>query len=62
VAFNKTSPPRWQASREQGLNLDEVEIWFADEARIGQKNKITRRRARHGTKPSVPQDQRYAST
>ena len=26
--------------------LDTIEIWFADEARIGQKNKITRRWAK----------------
>ena len=39
-----------------------IEIWFQDEARIGQKNKITRRWARHGTRPSAPNDQRTAST
>ena len=33
-----------------------------DEARIGQKNKITRRWARRGTRPSAPNDQRTAST
>ena len=38
-----------------------LEIWFADEARIGQKNKITRRRAKRGTRPSAPKDQRTAS-
>ena len=38
-----------------------IEIWFADEARIGQKNKITRRWAKRGTRPSAPQDQRTAS-
>jgi hypothetical protein len=36
-------------------------VWFADEARIGQKNKITRRWARRGTRPSAPHDQRTAS-
>ena len=39
----------------------DVEIWFGDEARIGQKNKITRRWAKRGTRPSAPQDQRTAS-
>ncbi len=29
-----------------------IEIWWQDEARIGQKNKITRRWARRGTWPS----------
>src|SRR5258705_5730650 len=42
--------------------LDTIEIWFADEARIGQKNKITRRWAKRGTRPSAPRDQRTAST
>ena len=40
----------------------DIEIWFADEARIGQKNKITRRWARRGSRPSAPHDQRTAST
>src|SRR5437773_8048069 len=39
-----------------------IEIWFGDEARIGQKNKITRRWARRGSRPSAPSDQRTAST
>src|SRR5260370_13222528 len=38
-----------------------IEIWFQDEARIGQKNKITRRSARRGTQPSAPHDQRTPS-
>ena len=38
-----------------------VEIWFQDEARVGQKNKITRRWAKRGTRPSAPHDQRTAS-
>ena len=38
-----------------------IEIWFADEARVGQKNKITRRWAQRGTRPSAPKDQRTAS-
>jgi hypothetical protein len=33
-----------------------------DEARIGQKNKITRRWARRGTRPSAPHDKRTRST
>jgi hypothetical protein len=35
-----------------------IELWFQDEARIGQKNKITRRWARRGTRPRAPHDQR----
>ena len=47
-----------EVAREKGVPVSAVEIWFADEARIGQKNKITRRWARRGTRPSAPQDQR----
>ncbi len=36
----------------------EIEIWWQDEARIGQKNKITRRWARRGTRPRAAHDQR----
>ena len=39
-----------------------MEVWFADAARIGQNNKITRRWARRGTRPAAPRDQRTAST
>ena len=38
-----------------------IEIWFQDEARVGQKNKITRRWAKRGTRPSAPHDQRTKS-
>jgi hypothetical protein len=47
---------------KKGVSLAALEIWFADEARIGQKNKITRRWAKRGTRPSAPHDQRTAST
>ena len=35
-----------------------IEVWFQDEARIGQKNKVTRRWAQKGTRPRAPHDQR----
>jgi transposase len=38
-----------------------VEIWFQDEARIGQKNGIVRQWARRGSRPCQPADQRYDS-
>jgi hypothetical protein len=38
-----------------------IEIWFQDEARIGQKNGIVRQWARRGTRPRQPADQRYES-
>src|SRR4051812_47479096 len=38
-----------------------IELWWQDEARVGQKNKIARRWARRGTRPRAPQDQRTSS-
>ena len=38
-----------------------IEVWFQDEARVGQKNKRTRRWARRGIRPSAPHDQRTQS-
>jgi transposase len=49
-------------ARAKGVAARDVEVWFADQARVGQKNKITRRWARRGTRPSAPRDQRTAST
>jgi transposase len=36
-----------------------VEVWFQDEARLGQKNGRTRIWAKKGTRPRLPADQRY---
>ena len=38
-----------------------MEIWFQDEARIGQKNGLVRQWAPRGSRPSQPVDQRYES-
>ena len=38
-----------------------IEIWWQDEARIGQKNGLVRQWARRGTRPRQPADQRYES-
>jgi hypothetical protein len=44
----------------EGLpEMTPVEIWFQDEARIGQKNGQVRQSARRGTRPRQPTDQRY---
>lgn len=51
-----------QVAQDQGIDPTDIEVWFADQARIGQKNKITRRWARRGSGPSAPRDQRTAST
>ncbi len=39
-----------------------IEIWWQDEARIGQKNGLARRWATKGTRPRAPRDGRYQST
>ena len=49
-------------AQERGLDPSTIEVWFADEARVGQKNKIARRWARRGSRPAAPSDQRTAST
>ena len=51
-----------EIAREKGVEPAAVEVWFGDEARVGQKNKITRRWARRGTRPIAPRGQRTAST
>ena len=38
-----------------------MEIWWQDEARIGQKTKLTRRWAPRGSRPTAPKDQRTKS-
>ena len=59
----KNFPTRLETiAREKALDCQTIEIWFADEARVGQKNKITRRWAKRGTRPIAPRDQRTAST
>jgi hypothetical protein len=37
-----------------------IEIWFQDEARVGQQGTLTRLWARRGTRPRAPRDRRYA--
>jgi hypothetical protein len=36
-----------------------LEVWFQDEARVGQKGTLTRIWARKGSRPRKPQDTRY---
>ena len=50
-----------EIGREKDVEPSAIEVWFADEARVGQKNKITRRWAKRGARPSAPKDQRTAS-
>ena len=36
-----------------------IEIWFQDEARVGQQGTLTRVWAKRGTRPRAPRDTRY---
>ena len=61
-SFSGSLPDRLdEIARENGVAPEAIEVWFADEARVGQKNKITRRWAKRGTRPSAPKDQRTVS-
>jgi len=52
--------PTWRLAEGKAAGKP-IEIWFQDEARIGQKNKITRRWAKRGSRPSTLHDQRTGS-
>ncbi len=56
--FKKLSRPNWRRSRRKLPAGTAIELWWQDEARVGQKNTITRRWARRGTRPRAPHDQR----
>jgi transposase len=58
--LSKKLPARaWRAHLDGLPETTPVEIWFEDEARIGQKNGQVRQWARRGTRPRQPADQRY---
>ena len=59
--FKKKFPELVAEARRRLPDGTEIEIWWQDEARVGQKNKITRRWARRGTRPRAPHDQRTKS-
>ena len=48
-----------EALPEHAIGLP-IEIWFQDEARVGQQGTLTRVWARRGTRPRAPRDRRYA--
>lgn len=39
-----------------------IELWWQDEARVGQQGTLTRIWAERGSRPAAPRDQRYCST
>ena len=57
--FQKNFPRALKAHLEGLPETTPVEIWFEDEARIGQKNGQVRQWAKRGTRPRQPADQRY---
>ena len=49
-----------QAALPEHATGKPIEIWFADEARVGQQGTLTRIWARRGTRPRAPRDRRYS--
>ncbi len=61
-AFKKTFPPAWRKSGAKLASGTPIEVWCQDEMRVGQKNKLTYRWARKGSRPRATHDQRTQST
>ncbi len=60
--FKKSSQRAWISRARKGDRRRQDRNLVPGRARFGQKNKITRRWAKRGTRPSAPRDQRTAST
>jgi transposase len=43
----------------KGIKLEDIDIWFQDEARVGQKGTLTRTWALKGTRPRLKRQQQY---
>ena len=48
-----------KAALPEGVADKPVEVWFTDEARVGQQGTITRIWAKRGSRPRAPRDRRY---
>ena len=59
AAFKKKLRAAGSAALPPEARGKPLEIWFQDEARIGQQGTLTRVWARRGTRPSAPRDTRY---
>ncbi len=59
--FQKNVPQSLASPLNHGPADKPIEVWVQDEVRIGQKNGRVRIRARKGTRPRWPADQRYKS-
>ena len=60
-SFLKSLPATLETIRAGLPKGTPIELWWQDEARVGQKNKIARRWARRRTRPRAPHDQRTSS-
>jgi hypothetical protein len=61
-AFKKLLFTRGGSPSEARAGHTPVDVWFQDEMRIGQKNKLTYRWVRKGSRPRATHDQRTQST
>ena len=61
-AFKKNFPARVAEVRAKLAPGTPIEVWCQDEMRVGQKNKLTYRWARKGSRPRAIHDQRTQST
>lgn len=43
----------------EGVDLNHVDIWFQDEARVGQRGTLTRTWALKGTRPRLTRQQQF---
>ena len=58
-AFKKTSADAVAAALPEHARGKPLEIWFQDEARVGQQGTLTRVWAKRGSRPRAPRDTRY---
>ena len=59
---SKNFPDRLAKIRAELAAGTAIEVWFQDEMRVGQKNKLTYCWARTGSRPRTAHDQRTDST
>ena len=58
--WKKSFGQHLQAALPESAQGKPIEVWFADEARVGQQGTLTRLWAKRGTRPRAPKDCRYA--
>lgn len=58
-AFKKGFPEKVKAVLPSHVEIADVDIWFQDEARVGQRGTVTRIWAKKGTRPRTIRQQQY---